>query len=504
MKTIQSIFKNADTIEIRGDQEQEISSLEYDSRNVKEGTLFFALEGVHTDGHEYISQAIHQGARGVVHSQEIDIYNDGVCYIKVKNTRQALSPASAAYYGRPSEGMKVIGVTGTDGKSTTVSFIHQLLEACGKKAGFLSTVNYKTGNVTKSNPYRQSTPEAPQIQMMLREMADSGMEYAVLEATSHGLSKKNSRLVDVAFDAAVLTNVTHEHLEFHGSIEQYRLDKANLFKMIADSPSEDAFGVVNGDDQWSEIYMDAVGEKPVFIYSLKDKDADLWCSGYESDEEGISFTLHVPNGKKESRLNMPGLFNVENAMAALLTVSELLEEDVLELVDLLPRLTGVTGRMSPITGNMPFSVLVDYAHTPGSFEKLLPLVKSDTKGRLIVLFGSAGERDTEKRSEQGEIADDYADIIILSNEDPRGDDPMDIINDIAEGITSKDLDSSLFLIPDRREGMKKAVELAQEGDMILTLGKGHESSIIFDDGPKPWNEAEVLKEVLKEAGFEVK
>lgn len=480
-----------------------VSSLEYDSRKVKEGALFFALEGVHTDGHEYISQAIHQGAAGIVHSQDPDVFEDGICYIKVKDTRKALSPVSAAYYDYPSSKLKVVGVTGTDGKSTTVSFIHQLLEAEGLKAGFLSTVNYKTGAVTKENPYRQSTPEAPHIHQLLKEMVDNGMEYAVLEATSHGLSPKNSRLADVEFDAAVLTNVTHEHLEFHGSIEQYRLDKANLFKMIADSPSDDAFGVVNDDDQWSEIYMDAVGEKPVFLYSLKDKDADLWCSDYKVDGTGIALTLHVPNGKKESRLNMPGLFNVENAMAALVVVSELLEEDILELVDHMPSLTGVTGRMSPVTGNMPFSVLVDYAHTPGSYEKLLPLVRSDVKGKLIVLFGSAGERDIEKRSEQGEIADDYADIIILSNEDPRGDDPMDILNDIAEGITSKDPDKNLFLIPDRREGMKKAVELAEEGDMILTLGKGHESSIIYDDGPRPWNESEVLKEVLTEAGYKV-
>ncbi|MDC7232561.1 MAG: UDP-N-acetylmuramoyl-L-alanyl-D-glutamate--2,6-diaminopimelate ligase [Spirochaetales bacterium] len=503
MKTIESIFKKIDTLEIKGDQSAEIISLEYDSRKVEKGTLFFALEGVHTDGHEYIDMAIHQGAAGIVHSRDLDDFVEGICYIKVKNTRQALSPASAAYYDHPSSKLKVIGVTGTDGKSTTVSFIHQLLEAEGMKAGFLSTVNYKAGPVAKANPYRQSTPEAPHIHQLLKEMVDSGMEYAVLEATSHGLSPKNSRLADVEFDVAVLTNVTHEHLEFHGSIEQYRLDKANLFKMIADSPSDDAFGVVNDDDQWAEIYMDAVGEKPVFLYSLKDKDADLWCSDYKSDDTGISFTLHVPNGKKDSRLNMPGLFNIENAMAALVAVSELLEEDVLELVEHLPNLTGVTGRMSPVTGNMPFSVLVDYAHTPGSFEKLLPLVKSDVKGKLIVLFGSAGERDVEKRSEQGEIADDYADIIILSNEDPRGDDPMDIINDIAEGITSKDQDKNLFFIPDRREGMKKAVELAGEGDMILTLGKGHESSIIYDDGPRPWNESEVLKEVLAEAGYKV-
>ena len=503
MKTIKSIFKDIEIMEYKGEMDLSISSLEYDSRSVKKGALFFALEGVHTDGHKFIDQAVHQGASGVVYSGDLEIFAEGVSYIKVKNTRRALSPASAAFYDYPSKKLKVIGVTGTDGKSTTVSFIHQLLEMEGMKTGFLSTVSYQTGNTAKANPYRQSTPEAPHIHKILSEMVQNGLEYAVLEATSHGLSDRNSRLADVEFDVAVLTNVTHEHLEFHGSVEQYRLDKANLFKMIASSPSDETFGVVNDDDQWSEIYMDAIGEKPVYLYSLKNKDADLWCSDYKSDEKGIALTFHLPNGKKQSRLNMPGLFNVENVMAALLVVSEILEEDALELLDNVPKLVGVEGRMSPITGSMPFSVLVDYAHTPGSFEKILPLVRSDVQGKLIVLFGSAGERDVEKRSEQGEIAEDYADIIILCDEDPRGDDPMDILNDIAEGITSKEPGEKLFLIPDRRKAMKKAIELASEGDMILTLGKGHESSIIYDDGPRPWKEADVLKSLLKESGYTV-
>ena len=503
MKTIQEIITNIKPLKTRGDLTRSVSSLEYDSRNVGKDTLFFALEGLHTDGHEYIADAIHQGAVAIVHSQRLDHYTEGITYIQVENSRKAMSPLASAFNDDPSSKMKVIGVTGTDGKSTTVSFIHQLLELSGKKAGFLSTVSYKSGDKIVANPYRQSTPEAPLIHRILKEMADNGKEYAVLETTSHGLSEKNSRLVDIKFDAAVLTNITHEHLEFHGTVEQYRLDKANLFKMIADSPEEDAFGVINDDTQWSEIYMDAIGEKPVFLYSLKNDETDLWGGDYETDHRSINFNLNVPNGKKKARLNMPGLFNVENAMAALLVVSELLEEDVLDLTDLLNQLSGVAGRMSPVFGNMPFNVMVDYAHTPGAFEKILPMVKSDTKGRLIVLFGSAGERDVEKRSEQGELAEEYADIIFLCNEDPRGEDAMDILNDIKDGITRKKEGEDLFLIPDRREGMKQALAMAKEGDMILTLGKGHESSIIHEDGPHPWNEAGILKELLVELGYKV-
>ncbi len=503
MKTIEQIIKDIKPLEIKGDEKIEITSLDYDSRQVKEGSLFFALEGIHTDGHAYIAEAIHNGAAGIVYSREQDFLTEDITYIKVDNTRKAMSPISAAFYGYPARELKIIGVTGTDGKSTTVSFIHQLLELEGQKAGYLSTVSYQAGDTVISNPYRQSTPEAPQIHRILREMVDNGKEYAVLEATSHGLSEKNSRLSDVLFDTAVLTNITHEHLEFHGTIEQYRLDKANLFKMVASSPEDDAFGVINDDTQWSEIYMDAIGEKPVFLYSLKNENTDLWGSDYTTDHQSISFTLHVPNGSKEVKLNMPGLFNVENAMAALLVVSELLEEDVLDLAGNIEKLVGVNGRMSPVEGNMPFNVMVDYAHTPGAFERLLPMVKNDTKGRLIVLFGSAGERDVEKRSEQGDIADEFADVIFLCNEDPRGEDPMDIIRDIAEGIAHKKEGENLFLIPDRKEAMKQALAMAQPGDMVLTLGKGHESSIIHDDGPRPWDEKSVLKELLSEMGFQV-
>ena len=504
MKTIQEIIQDIKPLKTRGDMEKTVSSLEYDSRNISEGSLFFALEGVHTDGHEFIADAIHQGAGVIVHSRDLGFYTDGITYIQVKNCRKAMSPLSAAFYDYPSRKLKVVGVTGTDGKSSTVSFIHQLLEFSGEKAGFLSTVNYKSGDSIVPNPYRQSTPEATLIHKILKEMVDNGKEYAVLEATSHGLSEKNSRLADVEFDAAVLTNITHEHLEFHGSIEQYRLDKANLFKMVASSPNEDAFGVINDDTQWSEIYMDAIGEKPVFLYSLKNNETDLWGSDYASDHQNISFTLNVPNGKKEVKLNMPGMFNVENVMAAVLVVSELLEGDILDMTRYLSKLVGVKGRMSPVEGDMPFDVMVDYAHTPGSFEKLFPMIKNDTKGRLIVLFGSAGERDVEKRSEQGEIAEDYADIIILCNEDPRGEDPMDILRDIFEGITHRTQDKDLFLIPDRREAMKKALTMAKKGDMVLALGKGHESSIIYDDGAHPWDEKSVLEDLLKEMGYKIR
>lgn len=484
---------------LTGALDNEINGIVYDSRDVIPGSCFVALEGLHTDGHRFIEAALKKGAAAVVFSKPLDEYSESVSWYQVKDTRAAMNRISAIYYDNPSKEMTVIGVTGTDGKSTTVSFIQQLLSLEGEKAGLLSTVNIDTGSGLKPNPFRQSTPESPHIQRILREMADNGNRFAVVEATSHGLSPKTGRLSEVDFDVAVLTNVTHEHIEFHGSHEQYRMDKSNLFRAIAKkAETENSFGVINADDDWVEFFLDASGMSPVFTFSLKDPEADLYVSQYSCDPTGTDFTLVIPGETRESRINLPGLFNVENVMAALLVVSELLDCSPLELAEHIPLLLGVKGRMTRINAGQSYHVLVDYAHTPGSFEKLLPSLKENTEGRLIVVFGSAGERDTDKRMEQGEIADEYCDLIILTDEDPRGEDRMAILRDIAEGISSKEEGKTLFLIPDREEAIRKAVELAREGDMLVTLGKSHETSIIQADGPTPWDEIEVVTRILKE------
>jgi UDP-N-acetylmuramoyl-L-alanyl-D-glutamate--2,6-diaminopimelate ligase len=489
-------------LELKGDSDPEISSVVYDSRNVEQNSLFFALKGIHTDGHNFIRQALDAGAAAVVHSQPLDSFRPGIPYVRVADTRAALSPVAAAFWGHPSREMKVIGVTGTDGKSTTVSLIRQLLAFTGISAGSISTVEFSIGGNPGSNYLRQSTPEAPEIHELLRAMKDSGQTHAVIEATSHGLSIRNSRLADVEFDAAVFTNVTSEHLEFHGSLEQYRADKARLFGMVAQSKNRDAFGVVNSDDPHAGIFIEAAGEKPVYTYSLTNTDADIFATDLRPSPAGTEFQLHTPFGETAARIALPGLYNVENTLAALCTVAELEDEDPLELALRLPELKGVKGRMEPVPGDMSFHVMVDYAHSPGSFLKVLPFFREMAEGRLIVVFGSGGERDLDKRPKQGEIARRFADIVILADEDPRGEVPMALLEDIASGIRGLKRGENLFLIPDRREALKTAFKLARAGDLVAALGKGHEKSIIYTGGSIEWDESEVCRSVLRELGYE--
>jgi UDP-N-acetylmuramoyl-L-alanyl-D-glutamate--2,6-diaminopimelate ligase len=508
-----------------------VTGIEYDSRNVKPGNIFFALPGIHTDGSLYIDDAIKKGAVVVVHENENFKKTNDIIYLKVKDARFAMSPISAAFYGFPSKRMLVTGVTGTEGKSTTVYLIWQLLTLMGKKAGFISTVQHCLGGDVLWNSEHQTTPEAPVVQRLLCEMTNNGCEYAVLEASSHGLSPRTNRLGDVEFCSGVLTNVTHEHLEFHGTWEQYRDDKANLFRALDRySPSGksslmEPFGVVNADDKSSRFFAKATRQK-VLTFSAAGKDGDLVVEAIESCAWGNWYMVLVSalNERIQLRDKLPGAYNSGNVLAALLAVSGLLNLPVREIALFVKKLKPVRGRMTSVDMRQNFEVVVDYAHTPSSLQTIFPPLRSrlnKTGGRIISLFGSAGERDTQKRAEQGKVAAIYSDIIILTDEDPRGENPMDILEEIAEGATAgntscektAETDSSaekhidfirgenLFLIPDRPVAIRKAFSLAREGDLVLLLGKGHENSIIYADHVMPFDEIAEAEKALGELGI---
>ncbi len=432
----------------------------------------------------------------VVHSDPVSEPAPGVLYLRVEDTRRAMSPAAAAFYEHPSREMTVIGITGTDGKSTTVSFIHQLLRLQGIQSGFLSTVQFDLGGGAQKNSLRQSTPEAPEVHRILRAMREAGCSHAVVEATSHGLSPLNNRLGDVAFDVGVLTNISHEHLEFHETLERYMDDKANLFRSL---PPEGA-AVINRDEPRRHIFEKASGA-PVLRYSLGGNSADIAANDIEDIGDTQHFVLLSGGERMEAKLSMPGRFNVENVLAALQAVSCAAGTKLRKMVPLLPQLQPVKGRMVPVNRGQPFRVLVDYAHTPGSFEKLFPMLRRLVEGRLIPVFSSAGERDLEKRPVLGEIAARYADLIILADEDPRGEEPMAVLRDVAAGCTDKREAEDLLLIPDRRQAIRRAFELAREGDMVVLLGKGHEGTIIYADGPIAWDEETEAQRILEELGY---
>lgn len=500
-------------------KETRITGIVYDSRKTEQGDLFVALPGIHVDGHSYVEEAIGRGAAAILHEKPLDRYYPDIAYIQVPHSRQALSPISSAFYDHPSRSLTCIGVTGTDGKSTTVYFIFQLLKKLGIPAGFLSTVHFNTGGETMKNKLRQSTPEAPEIHSLLRDMVDTGVTTAVIEATSHGLSQENNRLGDVAFRGAVFTNLGEEHLEFHKTFENYRHAKGNLFRALEKHPK--SFGVVNKDDPQAGYFIHQTS-RPVHTYSVSGKPADLTAVNVKEGIADVSAEVLWQNNSYAFTLSMPGRFNLENTMAALLAVQEVSTLPLSDILPLIEELEPVPGRMVSLSRGQPFHLLIDYAHTPGSFQRLFPMLRKQLDGeehpsgsntgtqkgaekkikhKLIALFGSAGERDRKKRPLQGEIASRYSDILILTDEDPRGEDPLQILKEIVTGCPNRSIGEDLFLIPNRKDAIRHAFSLAGEGDLVLLLGKGHENSILYEDGSIPWDEPGIAVSILEEMGY---
>lgn len=512
----------------------EVTDITNDSRRVTPGALYAALPGEHVDGHRFIPAAIEAGASAILCERLPARPARSVAWLRAGGARLALSELADRFFGSPSRELEVIGVTGTDGKTSTVYFVHQLLSRVAGASAFLSTAAMQIGPDEEPNELHQSTPEAPEVHRALRSMREAGARYAVLESTSHGLSRRSCRLAHVRYRAAVFTNLTHEHLEYHGSFERYRSDKANLFRALdagryadarqpdmeseSESESEIApgsgagqpgsgavtpgstrsgaggpFGVVNTDDP-NAAYFVAATARPVLTYGFDGK-TDYRAADVRLSPTGSTFTLVTPSRSVPCSLAIPGRFNVANALAAAAAVQTLTGCDDASLADAVATLRPVRGRMS-VVAREPFSVVVDYAHTPGSFENVFPFFREQTTGRLLAVFGSAGERDVAKRPIQGEIADRYADVIVLADEDPRGEDRMKILQDIAAGTTGRSEGRDLLMIPDRRLAIRRAFEVARPGDTVLLLGKGHEASIIGPSGTEPWDEIEVARDEL--------
>jgi UDP-N-acetylmuramoyl-L-alanyl-D-glutamate--2,6-diaminopimelate ligase len=404
--------------------------------------------------------------------------------------------------------MRIVGVTGTDGKTTTTFLTSVALEAGGAVTGLMGTVDFKIAGRMWANDSRQSTPEAPEVQALLRDMAEAGCTYAVIEATSHALSARWSRLAGSAFDVAVLTNVTQEHLDFHGTVEQYRRDKARLFEMLAEFNDAAApfkqrkIAIVNADDPHHRMFLDAAPVSAERLTYAVHAHADVRAEDVRSTRDGLRFRVTTPWGVADARLRLTGDFNVWNALAAL-TVACAEGVPLERCLAALERVPGVRGRMERIEAGQPFTVLVDYAHTPGAFEKLFRIVRPLTEGQVIAVFGSAGERDRAKRPLQGEIAGRFCDLIVLTDEDPRLEDRMAIIAEIAAGAEAagKRIGETCLCIPDRALAIRTAFAYARPGDIVLLLGKGHEGSIIYGTTPVPWDEAAEARRALAELGF---
>ncbi len=476
----------------------QVAGIASDSREVKPGYIFVAIPGMVTDGHRFISQAVARGAVAVVGSQEINHLS--LPYIKVPDPRQALAWLAAAFYGRPAHSLTVIGVTGTDGKTTTANLIYQILQKAGVPVGIISTVNALIGQEAYDTGFHVTTPQAPEIQHYLFQMREMGITHAVLEATSHGLAQH--RVTGCEFDMGVLTNITHEHINDHGSFEAYRQAKARLFTELAQRPEKpnglEPLAVLNRDDPSFE-YLDQQVAVSKITYSIREK-ASLWAEDIHQAVDGLHF-LAVGNGLRLAiHCRIPGIYNVSNCLAALAATLIGLGIDPQAAQEGIASLEGLPGRMEQLDLGQPFLAIVDFAHTPNALQQAFISARQMTTGRVIVVIGSAGLRDRQKRHMMAEIAADLADFSFFTAEDPRTESLDAILDEMAQGALSRGgVEGRTFSrVPDRGEAIRRAVDLARKGDLVITCGKGHEQSMCFGEIEYPWDDRTAMRAALSE------
>ena len=487
-----------------------VRSVTEDSRAVRPGDLFVAIAGQHVDGHEFAGRAVSAGAVAAI--VEHPLPELAIPQIVVERPRRALAEAAAWRYGDPSHGLGVVGVTGTDGKTTTSFLAVAALEAAGIATGLVGTAAVRIGGVEEANPAHVTTPGAPDLQRALRAMALAGDRAAVVETTSHGLALE--RVAGIAYDAALFTNLSHEHLDLHGSFEAYRAAKLSLFeRLAARDPAPGSkptawprAGIVNLDDPSGALFAAVTREAGARLVTYGTvPGADVRADRIEEDARRLRVAYTAPSGAARIELRLAGRFNAHNALAVV-ALGEALGLDPSVVRAGLEAVPGVPGRMERIEAGQPFGVIVDYAHSPASLETVLDLLAplaAARGGELIAVFGSAGERDTAKRPMMGRIAAERSRIVVVTDEDPRGEDRLAIIDEIASGAEAagKRRERDLLLVPDRRAAIRAAFERARPGDIVLLAGKGHERTILTADGPIPWDERRQAVEELAALGF---
>lgn len=474
-----------------------IRGIALDSREVRPGDLFVALSGGLTDGHRFIPQAIRNGAVAIL-GDHGDV-NSTVPYIQVKgSTRRAMAYLAAALHGFPAHKMTMIGVTGTDGKTTTTMMIHRILANAGIRTGMISTVSAVIGGEERDTGFHVTTPESPAIQSYLADMVTAGVTHVVLETTSHGLAQE--RVTGCEYDLGVVTNVTHEHLDYHGTYEAYLQAKGRLFEMLSQTPRKRTgnirAAILNKDDQ-SYSYMKRVSPPGFISYSMINE-ADIWADHIVNTPEELRFTCHFGNKSFPVKTKMIGMFNVSNALAAIAATVLCLGLPIEGAVKVLGEMAGVPGRMERINLGQSFTAIVDFAHTPNALQRALETVRSLTHGRVIAVFGSAGLRDREKRHMMPKVSIANADLSILTAEDPRTESLNDILADMAgAAVEAGGIEGKTFWrVPDRGEAIRLACQLAQPCDLVIACGKGHEQSMCFDTTEYLWDDRVAMRSAL--------
>lgn len=493
MKSLQDIITVIDSQSVTGHQKVSIADITADSRAVKENSLFIALDGATVDGHDYIDQAIAAGAVAVVVSKPVKVRGD-VCVITVADTRQAMMDAVPYFFDYPANEMRMIGVTGTNGKTTTTHMIRHILKAQGHKVGVIGTVHIMIGDTTY--PINNTTPDVVDLQHILHQMVKEGVSHCVMEVSSHALDL--GRVAGVEFDTAVFTNLTQDHLDFHKTFDNYLAAKCKLFEQVSYEGQHKLRkgAVINIDDPYGEKVVEKT-TAPTITYSTRGA-GSLNANHIEMSTKSSEYVVQYNNQAYPVSMNTTGLFNVYNTLAAIgACIHEGISMESIE--EALKTFTSVPGRFELVEEGQDFAVVVDYAHTPDGLENILETAEAIKENRIIVVFGCGGDRDATKRPIMGRIAAEHGDVIYVTSDNPRTEDPVQIVKDVEVGVKEGLREGTSYeVIIDRREAIQHAIGEAKTGDMVIIAGKGHETYQILKDKTIHFDDREEARQALKE------
>ena len=483
---LKSLLKGLDYEVIKGNEESKVQNIRYDNRKIEQGDAFVCVKGFKVDGHSFIGDAIKKGAKTLIVQEDVSVQED-ITIIKVRDTRKALAIMSSNYFGNPKDKLKIIGITGTNGKTTSAFIIKSILEKAGFMTGLIGTIANYIGN--KKVDAVRTTPESYELHELFKNMVDAGVEYCVMEVSSHSLEL--DRVYGVQFEEGIFTNLTRDHLDFHKTFENYYNAKFKLFERSNHS-------IINLDDPYGANIVKDIEERgvktKVSTFSIE-KESDFKAFEIKSHSNGSEFKVNLEGIEEveEFSINIPGEYNIYNSLGCIICAYNLnipmnkIKEGLSDVV--------IPGRCELVAKekNLPYSIIIDYAHTPDGLENILSTVKAFTRNRMISVFGCGGDRDKVKRPQMGKIGCELSDIAIITSDNPRSEEPMDIINDIV-----KPLNYDNFVIEvNRKEAIRKAMNMALEGDVIVIAGKGHETYQILKDETIHFDEREVVYDILE-------
>lgn len=478
------LISGLDIESVSGHTDIDVTGIAYDSRTVKEGNVFVAIEGYKVDGHNYINEAIVNGAKAIIVQRDVFI-NSELTIIKVRDSRKALAKISSEFYNNPSKKFYLIGITGTNGKTSTSYIIESIFSSSGKKIGVVGTIGCQVnGKYIKT---KNTTPESLELQQLFNEIIKSNVENCVMEVSSHSLEL--SRIDYSDFDVGIFTNITKDHLDYHKTFENYFNAKKKLFYMTK------KYNIINIDDEYGKLLVNELSKvnTPLLTYGIENQ-ADVYATDLRFKATGVSFKLHLLNNTTDISMKIPGVFTVYNSLAAA-TCAHVHGIDISHIKEGLEKVEGVKGRFELVPTNQDFTVIIDFAHTADALEKVLSAIEQFAEGRKIIVFGAGGDRDRTKRAPMGEVAGRYCDLCIVTSDNPRTEEPQKIIDDIIEGV--KKVNGNYISIVDRKEAIEYSIKNSMPKDIILLAGKGHETYTIIGDKVLTFDEREIVKEALK-------